>query len=99
MKSMIKWALLASATVFAPLLWGAFIKAESLKAESPEKVPYPDGYRRWTHVRSGLTGPESPDFKNTGGIHHINDLTSLSATRFDRDGTFSTHRALIGGVG
>ena len=71
MKSMIKWGLLASATVCAPLLWGAFIKAESLKAESPEQDPYPDGYRRWTHVRSGLTGPESQDFKNTGGIHHI----------------------------
>ena len=66
MKSLIKWALLASATVCPPLLWGAFIKAES-----PEQVPYPDGYRRWTHVRSGLTGPESPDFKTTGGIHHI----------------------------
>jgi hypothetical protein len=41
------------------------------KPESPEKVPYPEGYRRWTHVRSGLTGPESPDYQATGGLHHI----------------------------
>src|SRR5215468_11218439 len=66
MKSMIKRSLLAATIVSAPLVCGAFIKAES-----PEQVPYPDGYRRWTHVRSGLTGPESPDFKTTGGIHHI----------------------------
>jgi hypothetical protein len=39
--------------------------------ESPEKVPYPEGYRRWTHVRSGLIGPESPDYQQTGGLHHI----------------------------
>jgi hypothetical protein len=63
MKSIIKWALLASAIVGAPLFWGAFIKAES-----PEQVPYPDGYRRWMRVRSGPT--ESPDNKNTGEIYH-----------------------------
>jgi Cytochrome P460 len=50
----------------APLCWGALVKTES-----PEKVPYPEGYRRWTHVRSGLTGPESPDYQLTGGLHHI----------------------------
>ncbi|HEU0186223.1 MAG TPA: cytochrome P460 family protein [Blastocatellia bacterium] len=50
----------------APLCWGV-----CYIPESPEKVPYPEGYRRWTHVRSGLTGPESPDYQVTGGIHHI----------------------------
>ena len=63
MKARVKWFLIAA---LAPLCLGAFNKSES-----PEKVPYPEGYRRWTHVRSGLTGPESPDFKTTGGLHHI----------------------------
>jgi hypothetical protein len=63
MKPLIKLSLLVTV---APLSWGAFSKTES-----PEKVPYPDGYRRWTHVRSGLTGPESPDYQVTGGLHHI----------------------------
>jgi cytochrome P460 len=63
MRSIIKWLLLVA---IAPLYWEALPKAES-----PEKVPYPEGYRRWVHVRSGLTGPESPDYKTTGGIHHI----------------------------
>jgi cytochrome P460 len=71
MRVIIKWSLLASAIVGAPLFWGAFIRAES-----PEHVPYPDGYRRWTRVESGLNSPGSPDSKNTGGIHHTyaNDI-------------------------
>lgn len=64
---MIKWSLLASVIVGATFFWGAFIKAES-----PEQVPYPDGYWRWTRVESGLNRPENPDSnsKNTDGIHH-----------------------------
>jgi hypothetical protein len=61
--SILKLLLLAA---IAPLCWGT-----AYKPESPEKVSYPEGYRRWTHVRSGLTGPESPDYQTTGGIHHI----------------------------
>jgi hypothetical protein len=63
MRFIIKWSLLVA---IVPLFSQALPKAES-----PEKVPYPEGYRRWVHVRSGLTGPESPDYKNTGGLHHI----------------------------
>jgi hypothetical protein len=61
--SILKLSLLA---LIAPLCLGV-----PHKPESPEKVPYPEGYRRWTHVRSGLTGPESPDYQTTGGLHHI----------------------------
>jgi hypothetical protein len=32
---------------------------------------YPEHYRRWTHVKSGLMGPQSPGFASFGGIHHI----------------------------
>lgn len=35
------------------------------------KVPYPEGYRKWTHIKTGLIGPSSPAFKSTGGFHHI----------------------------
>ena len=34
-------------------------------------VPFPEGYRRWTHVRSVLVGPQSPFFSTSGGMHHI----------------------------
>jgi hypothetical protein len=49
--SILKLSLLA---VIAPLCRGPFYKTES-----PEKVPYPEGYRRRMRVRSGLTGHES----------------------------------------
>jgi hypothetical protein len=50
----------------APLYLG-----DNINGETPGEVPYPEGYRGWVHVRSGLTGPESPSYKATGGLHHI----------------------------
>jgi hypothetical protein len=42
-----------------------------LPAKPNDLIPYPMGYRQWVHVMSALVGPESPFFKNSGGIHHI----------------------------
>ena len=41
------------------------------KNQKEEEVPYPEGYRMWTHVKTGLVGPENPGFKFSGGYHHI----------------------------
>lgn len=38
--------------------------------QEPE-VPYPEGYRMWTHVKTGLIGPTNPNFQSSGGYHHI----------------------------
>jgi hypothetical protein len=38
-------------------------------ARSPE-VPYPDGFRRWAHVKSTLSAPRR-DADPRSGIHHI----------------------------
>jgi hypothetical protein len=35
------------------------------------EVAYPEGYRMWTHVKTGMAGPATPDFQNSGGYHHI----------------------------
>ena len=43
----------------------------SLRAKPNDAVPYPAGYRQWTHVKTALVGPQSPAFENSGGIHHI----------------------------
>lgn len=40
-------------------------------AKSTETVPYPEGYRRWTHVKSVLIGKDNPTYKKHMGIHHI----------------------------
>src|SRR5262245_25463284 len=43
----------------------------SFLAKSNDEVPYPMGYRMWTHVRTVLIGPQSPAFESFGGLHHI----------------------------
>ncbi len=35
------------------------------------KVPYPDGYRQWTHVKSMVIQKGHPLYEAFGGIHHI----------------------------
>jgi hypothetical protein len=34
-------------------------------------ISFPDGYRKWVHVKSTLIGPQSPAFVRNGGIHHF----------------------------
>jgi Cytochrome P460 len=70
-----------------PIYWGI-----NTRADNSAEVPYPEGYRRWVHLRSGLTGPESPSYKATGGLHHIyaNDkaMEGYRAGRFPDGSTF-----------
>jgi hypothetical protein len=37
-------------------------------APSPD---FPDGYRDWRHVSTGLIGPHAPGYATNGGFHHI----------------------------
>jgi hypothetical protein len=34
-------------------------------------VPYPEGYRRWSHVKSTLIGQAHPRFASLGGFQHF----------------------------
>jgi len=34
-------------------------------------VTYPEHFRSWAHVKTGLMGPQSPGFGTFGGFHHI----------------------------
>jgi Cytochrome P460 len=43
----------------------------SLWAKPNDVIPYPAGYRQWTHVKAALIGPQNPAFEHSGGIHHI----------------------------
>lgn len=51
----------------------ASTKSESFqdKQNMESEVPYPEGYRMWTHVKTGLVGPTNPNFQVAGGYHHI----------------------------
>ena len=55
---------LASTLVAAALLLAAADTA-------PPEVPYPAGFRAWTHVTSGVISPGSPAFDHFGGLHSI----------------------------
>lgn len=35
------------------------------------EVPYPEGYRKWMHIKTSIVGPQNPTFKVNGGFHHI----------------------------
>ncbi len=42
------------------------------KAPKPDdSVPYPEGYREWTHVKTYIVGPKNPVFKFIGGFNHV----------------------------
>jgi hypothetical protein len=39
-------------------------------AQPNDAVPYPAGYRQWTHVKTTLVGAKHPNFERNGGFHH-----------------------------
>lgn len=40
-------------------------------AADPPAVPYPEGYRQWTHVKSMVIREGHPLVEAFGGIHHL----------------------------
>lgn len=77
-----------SLLAIASVSMGALTTAVILAAETTP-VPYPEGYRSWTHVKSMVIEEGHPLFESFGGIHHIyaNDraLEGYRTGRF-RDG-------------
>ncbi len=45
--------------------------AVTVTARTTSPVPYPEGYREWVHVKTGLIGTASPSHATAGGFHHI----------------------------
>ena len=43
----------------------------TIRPIADDLVLYPEGYRKWVHIRTGLVGPTNPDFQISGGFHHI----------------------------
>ncbi len=48
----------------------AWFAAPALGADAPP-VPYPKGYRQWTHVKSMVIQPGHALYDSFGGIHHL----------------------------
>jgi hypothetical protein len=74
---MLRLAAFAVSAVVAllPLKRGAFAPRNSsgtqVQGQTDERVPYPDGYRQWAHVKSEILNPANPGFASRGAIHHI----------------------------
>jgi hypothetical protein len=49
----------------------SILGATSRSTETAAHVDYPEGYRRWVHVKSGLIGPQNPALEHYVGLHHI----------------------------
>ena len=65
------------------------VSAEPASPEPAARAPiaFPQGYTRWTHVKSGLIPAGHPAYASYGGLHHIyaNDLALAGY----RDGRFT----------
>ena len=59
-------------TYYTIMLAGVlFILITSFKMGRPvdDEIPYPEGYRRWMHIKSVVVGPEHPNVKYRGFNH------------------------------
>jgi len=53
------------------LLCIVIIGASFSTAAADSEVPYPEGFRSWTHVKTALIQKGNPGFAHWGGFHHI----------------------------
>lgn len=64
-----------------------------LLAKPDDAIPYPTGYRDWTHIKSTVIGPKNPSFDTIGGIQHI--YANEKAMEGYRSGQFPEGSVLV----
>ncbi len=62
-------------------------------AADPAPVPYPEGYRDWTHVKSMVIEPGHPLYEAFGGIHHL--YANEAALKGYRSGKFPDGSVIV----
>ena len=78
------------AAIAAVLVVGVSVGAA---AQAGEEAAYPDGYRRWVHIKSGWVGEGSPAFPRFAGMHHI--YANPKAMDGYRSGTFPAGSVVV----
>jgi hypothetical protein len=63
------------------------------RAATDDLVPYPDGYRQWTHVSSSYVGPQNAGYQGNGGLHHI--YANKEAAEGYRTGRFPAGSVIV----
>ena len=79
-----------AAALAAALVLGASVAAT---AQAGGEAAYPDGYRRWVHIKSGWIGEGSPAFPRFGGMHHV--YANPKAMAGYRTGAFPTGAVMV----
>lgn len=62
-------------------------------AADPAPVPYPEGYRGWTHVKTMVIEKGHPLFEAFGGIHHL--YGNKQALQGYKSGKFPTGSVIV----
>ena len=62
-------------------------------AVEPPPVPYPEGYRQWTHVKSMVIQPGHALYDAFGGIHHL--YANPKAEQGDKAGKFPDGAVIV----
>jgi hypothetical protein len=57
--------------VLASVIGGILLWRGPVVANDATSVAYPESFRSWSHVKSGVIGPEHKGFASDGGIHHV----------------------------
>ena len=78
--------------VLAWIVMIAIMASFKTKRFTPEDVPYPEGYRSWNHIKSGMLGHNHPNVHYRGFNHvYANDL----AMKGFETGTFPEGTILV----
>jgi hypothetical protein len=78
------------------VLFAVALLAQSLSARGDDaSVPYPEGYRTWVHVRSGLVTKQHPNFAASGGFRHIYANPQATAGYRDPAGKFPDGSVIV----
>jgi len=56
---------------FAVALLSALVFLATSAKDNSSKVPYPENYRAWTHIKTLILLPGHPLYNDFGGIHHV----------------------------
>jgi hypothetical protein len=65
----------------------------SVPADSAPPVPYPEGYRQWSHVKSMVIQPGHALYEAFGGIHHL--YANKKAAQGYRSGRFADGAVIV----
>ena len=62
-------------------------------SDATAPIAYPDGFRAWTHIASGVVGPASPAAPKYEGVHHI--YANAAALEGYRSGRFADGAVIV----